>query len=180
MKNTMIRSVLPMLVLAGSLSGCIDSDEQEIKQWMAETKAQTQPHVKAIKPPTDFVPFAYTSNQAVDPFSANKLLIGMEQKSGSNLKPDMDRRKELLESYPLDTIRMVGTIRKAGTVYALLQIDRSVYQVRAGQHLGQDYGLVTSVTEEAVNLKEIVQDATGDWVERMSKLELQESVESKK
>jgi type IV pilus assembly protein PilP len=180
MKNTMIRSVLPALILAGSLSGCIDSDEQEIKQWMAETKAQTHPQVKPIKPPTDFVPFAYTAKDAVDPFSPNKLLIGMERGKASNLKPDLDRRKELLESYPIDTIKMVGTIRKAGVVYALLQIDRSVYQVKAGQHLGQDYGLITSVTEEAVNLKEIVQDATGDWVERMSKLELQQSLESKK
>jgi type IV pilus assembly protein PilP len=55
-----------------------------------------------------------------------------------------------------------------------------VYQVRPGQHAGQNFGLVTTVTEDAVTIKEIVQDAAGDWVERMSKLELQESKENTK
>ena len=75
---------------------------------------------------------------------------------------------------------MVGTMQKAGVVYALLQIDRAVHQVQAGQHLGQNFGLITGVSEGAVSIKEIVQDATGDWVERMSKLELQESKETTK
>jgi type IV pilus assembly protein PilP len=86
----------------------------------------------------------------------------------------------MLEGFPLDAIKMVGTLQKAGVAYALLQIDRSVYQVRTGQHLGQNFGLITSVNEDAVTIKEIVQDATGDWVERMAKLELQDSKESTK
>jgi type IV pilus assembly protein PilP len=64
--------------------------------------------------------------------------------------------------------------------YALLQIDRSVYQVRSGQRIGQNFGLVTRVSETAVDIREVVQDAGGDWVARMSKLELQESKESGK
>jgi type IV pilus assembly protein PilP len=74
----------------------------------------------------------------------------------------------------------VGTLEKSRVMYALLQVDKSVYQVRAGQHVGQNFGLITGITEDAVNVKEIVQDATGDWVERMSKLELQESKENHK
>jgi type IV pilus assembly protein PilP len=92
----------------------------------------------------------------------------------------VDRRKELLESYPLDTIRMVGTIEKKGVVHAVLQVDRAVHQVVVGQHLGQNDGRITSISENAVTLKEIVQDATGDWVERQSRLELQESKENTK
>ena len=75
---------------------------------------------------------------------------------------------------------MVGTIEKRGVIHAVLQIDRAVHQVVVGQHVGQNYGLITGITESAVTLKEIVQDATGDWVERMSKLELQESKEDTK
>ena len=71
-------------------------------------------------------------------------------------------------------------MQKAGVNYALLQIDRAVYQVKAGQRIGQNYGLVTGVGEAAVNIKEVVQDAGGEWVERASKLELQESKEAKK
>jgi type IV pilus assembly protein PilP len=61
-----------------------------------------------------------------------------------------------------------------------VQIDRTVYQVRKGQYVGQNYGLITAVTDDAITVREIVQDAAGDWVERMSKLELQESKESSK
>jgi type IV pilus assembly protein PilP len=69
-------------------------------------------------------------------------------------------------------------LKKGRTVFALLQIDRSVYQVQAGQRLGQNYGLVTSVGETAVNVKETVQDASGEWVERTATLELQDSKEN--
>ena len=125
---------------------------------------------------------SFTANDAIDPFNPNKLLVELAKAAnrGGGVRPDMERRKELLESFPLDTVKMVGTLQKGGVIYALLQIDRSVYQVRPGQHVGQNYGLITSVTEGAVNIKEIVQDATGDWVERMSKLELQESKETTK
>jgi type IV pilus assembly protein PilP len=119
----------------------------------------------------------------VDPFSANKLLAELarlDRKPGGGLKPDMDRRKEFLETFPLDIVKMVGTMEKSKVMYALLQVDKAVYQVRPGQHVGQNFGLITSISDDAVSVKEIVQDATGDWVERVSKLELQESKENQK
>jgi len=167
------------------LSGCGDSDVQEVRAWMKQTDAQAHVAVQPLAEPKTFIPFAYASADAIDPFNPNKLLAELARAariSGGKggLKPDMDRPKELLESYPLDTIKMVGTVQKGGVIYGLLQIDRSVHQVRTGQHIGQNFGLITSVTEGAVNIKEIVQDPTGDWVERISKLELQESKETTK
>jgi type IV pilus assembly protein PilP len=165
------------------LAGCSDSDVKEVKDWMAQVKKETKVAVVPIAEPKTFIPFAYTAREQIDPFSPNKLLAELAraaEKEDSKFKPDMGRRKELLENYPLDTFVMVGVLQKAGIYYALLQIDRAVYQVRVGQRLGQNYGLVTSVTENAINIKEVVQDAGGDWVERMSKLELQESKETKK
>jgi type IV pilus assembly protein PilP len=174
------------LILAAApllLAGCGDSDVQEVRQWMKQTDAQAHVAVQPISEPKTFIPFAYASGDAVDPFNPNKLLAELARENaskGGGLKPDMERRKELLESFPLDTVKMVGTMQKGGIMYALLQIDRSVHQVRTGQHVGQNYGLIVGITEGAVNLKEIVQDATGDWVERMSVLELQESKENNK
>ncbi len=175
------------LILAGALplllAACGDSDVQEVRQWMKQTDAQAHVAVQPISEPKTFIPFAYASGDALDPFNPNKLLAELARENaskGGGLKPDMERRKELLESYPLDAVKMVGTLQKGGTIYALLQIDRAVHQVKTGQHVGQNYGLITSVTDGAVNIKEIVQDATGDWVERMSKLELQESKETTK
>ena len=179
-------SKLSLLILVAApllLAGCGDSDVQEVRQWMRQVDASAHVAVQPLTEPKTFIPFAYASNDAVDPFSPNKLLAELakaERSGGGGLKPDLDRRKEVLESFPLDAVKMVGTIQKGGVNYALLQVDKSVYQAQSGQHVGQNFGLITSVTEGAVNIKEIVQDATGDWVERMSKLELQESKENTK
>ena len=165
------------------LTGCSDSDVKEVKDWMAQVKKDTKVAVVPLREPKTFIPFAYTTREATDPFSPNKLLAELAkaaEKNDSKFKPDMGRRKELLENYPLDTFVMVGVMQKAGTSYALLQIDRAVHQVKVGQRIGQNYGLVTAVSESAINIKEVVQDAGGEWVERMSKLELQESKETKK
>ena len=178
----LLKQGLPALAVAVLLAGCGDSDEQEVRQWMKQIDAESHVAVPPLAPPKTFIPVVYASNGAVDPFNPNKLLVGLAKAAnrGGGVRPDMERRKELLESYPLDTVKMVGTLQKGGVIYALLQIDRAVHQVRAGQHVGQNVSLITGVSDNAVNIKEIVQDAAGDWVERMSKLELQESKETTK
>lgn len=174
--------LLGAALLSCVLTGCGGSDELEVRQWMDQVRQQAQVRVQPLAEPKNFQPFAYAAGEAIDPFSQNKLLVELAKldKSNGGLKPDLARRKEVLESYPLDTIKMVGTLQKAGVIYALLQIDRAVHQVKAGQHLGQNFGLITRIGEESVTIKEIVQDAGGDWVERMSTLELQESKENGK
>ncbi|MDB5906132.1 MAG: pilus assembly protein PilP [Massilia sp.] len=165
------------------LAGCSDRDVKEVRDWMGQVKKDTKIRVVPLAEPKTFIPFAYTARDAVDPFSQNKLLAELAraaEKSDNPNKPDMTRRRELLETYPLDTFVMVGVLQKGGINYALLQLDRAVHQVKVGQRIGQNYGLVTGVTENTINIREVVQDAGGEWVERMSKLELQESKENKK
>ena len=170
-------------LLALLLAGCGDSDVKEVHAWMDQVKQETRPAVKPLAEPKDFIPFAYSDREAVDPFSQNKLLNQLAQAAEASPnpnKPDLQRPRELLESFPLDTMQMVGTLQKSGVNYALLQIDRSVYQVRAGQRIGQNFGLVTRVGDDAINIREVVQDAAGEWVERLAKLELQSSKENRK
>jgi type IV pilus assembly protein PilP len=172
-----------LLLAALLLAGCSDSDVKEVRDWMAQVKKETRPAVKPLPEPKEFIPYAYNAKEAVDPFSPNKLLVELAkaaEASDNPLKPDARRPKELLENYPLDTMRMVGTLQKGGVNYALLQIDKSVFQVKTGQRLGQNYGMVTHVTEAGVDIRETVQDAAGEWVERTAKLELQESKETGK
>jgi len=171
-------------LLAGLLlAGCSDSNVREVRTWMDQVKQDTKVSIKPLQEPKDFIPFAYGAKDAVDPFSPNKLLaeLAREGAASSNpFKPDMDRRRELMESFPLDTMSMVGIIQKGGINYALLQVDRTLYQVKTGQRIGQNFGIVTKVGEQEVAVREVVQDAGGEWVERMSKLELQESKEKTK
>lgn len=172
-----------MLALAFMLAACSDSDVREVQQWMADTEKKTKVTVKPLAEPKTFTAFAYQAGDAIEPFSQNKLLAELARTDAGStnpLKPDTERRRELLETFPLDTMQMVGVLQKGGDNHALLQVDRAVHQVRAGQRIGQNFGVITSVTEQAVNIREVVQDATGDWVERMSKLELQDSKESTK
>ncbi|MYM21260.1 pilus assembly protein PilP [Duganella sp. FT135W] len=182
--NTLTLRLLMALPLLASLAGCGESDVQEVRTWMKQVDAQTKVQVPPLAEPKTFIPFAYARKDELDPFNPNKLLAELAKLAAAGghngIKPDTERRKELLETFPLDTIKMVGTIEKKGVIYAVLQVDRAVHQVVVGQHLGQNFGRITSIDDSAVSLKEIVQDATGDWVERVSKLELQESKENTK
>lgn len=179
----MTKKLLPVLLGATLLAGCSDSDVAEVNTWMDGVKKSTKVNVEPISEPKTFIPFAYGVRDEVDPFDPNKLLAELARAAASGhnpLRPDMERRREFLETFPIDTMKMVGTMNKGGVSYGLIQIDRAVYQVKVGQRLGQNFGMVTGVAEAAISIKETVQDAGGEWVERASKLELQESKETMK
>ncbi|MGV8897840.1 MAG: pilus assembly protein PilP [Burkholderiaceae bacterium] len=169
---------LPLALLLASLGGCSDNDQLELTQWMKDVKRDTKIVTRKIEEPKQFTPFVYSAADAVDPYNPIKLSVAlakMRAKTNGMLKPDFDRRREVLESYPLDTLKMVGTLRKPGLSYALLQVDKAVYQIKVGNYVGQNFGIVTKVTETGLDIKESVQDASGEWTVREVKLELQES-----
>lgn len=175
--------LVPALALAALLAGCGEGDVQEVRDWMKKVQRETVPAVKPLPEPKDFVPYAYNPGEAVEPFSEAKLLNEMARAAASSpnpLQPDANRPREVLENYPLDTMRMVGTLQKAGVSYALVQIDASIFQVKAGQRIGQNHGLVTRISEGAIDIREVVQDPTGDWVERKATIELADSKETGK
>lgn len=163
--------------LIASLGGCGDGGVQEIKEWMNDVRLHTKVSIPQLSPPKTFTPFVYAGKGSVDPYSPTKLAVAFAklQANSTGLKPDFERRREPLENYPIDTLKMVGTLQKPGLSYALIEADRTVYQVKTGNYMGQNFGMVTAISETAVELKEIVQDASGEWVERKAKLELQET-----
>lgn len=159
------------------LAGCGDGSEQEVRAWMEEVRAQTPISVVKIPAPKTFNPYTYPAPDELDPYSPAKMQVAFAKADAnkkSGLQPDLNRRKEPLESFPLDTLVMVGTLQKPGLTYGLLRAGGNVFQVKVGNHIGQNFGLVTRVTDNAVELREIVRDASGEWTERNAKLELQE------
>jgi type IV pilus assembly protein PilP len=161
------------------LAGCGSSGEDELRQWMAEQRQQAKPKVQPISEPKPFKPESYMGQGAADPFSKSKLTQALKNLSGPSannalIAPELKRRKEALEAFPLDTMTMVGSLIKEGRPIALIKADNLLHQVRVGNYLGPNYGRITKITETEVTLREIVQDAANDWVTRPATLQLQE------
>jgi len=166
--------------LVALLSACGNSSSDDIQQWIAAERDQARPRVVPIPEPKQFVPEQYRNNDAVEPFSSLKLTLALKRDASqttSNAKlvaPELARRKEHLEEFPIDTMSMVGSLVKAGQPVALVKVENLLYQVKLGSYLGQNYGKVTKITETELSLREIVQDSGGEWVERVATLQLQE------
>jgi type IV pilus assembly protein PilP len=176
----MPHKVLIALILIGFLYGCGASSEDDIRQWMVEERNQTRPKVTPIPAPKQFKPESYTNATALEPFSNQKLTQALKRDSaqvaanGALVAPELARRKEPMESFPVDSMALVGSIIKAGQPVALVKVDNLLYQVKLGSYLGLNFGRVMKITETEVTLREIVQDAVGEWIERVATLQLQE------
>ena len=175
--TTVLRNLAMLACAAASLSACSGSND-ELRQWMADTRKEVKPITPTLAEPKTFEPFLYRDQTDVDPFDPSKVahaLKALSNKSTTGLAPDLSRRREPLEAFPLDAITMVGTLQRPNLRYALLRADNVVYQVKVGNYIGQNFGIVTKIDENGVDIKEIVQDAAGEWVERPTTLQLQES-----
>jgi type IV pilus assembly protein PilP len=165
-----------LLVAAAVLVGC-GADIDELQQWMEQQRREVKPNVPPLQAPKKFDPQPYAAADAVEPFSTQKLAVALkrdERAPSSLLAGELKRRKEPLEAYPLDSMSMVGSVDKQGRPFALLRVEGLLYQVKVGDYMGQNYGRVQRISETEVVLREVVQDAAGEWIERNSTLQLLE------
>lgn len=168
------------LVGLSLVAACSSSDEEQLQQWMTEQRNQTRSRVARLPEPTKFTPQAYTQDSVIEPFSDQKLAQALKRDAGQPaatsalINPELARRKQPLEASPLDAVAMVGSLIKAGQPVALVRVENLLYQVRVGNYMGQNYGKVTKVSETGISLREIVQDAAGEWIERTATIQLQE------
>jgi type IV pilus assembly protein PilP len=161
------------------LSAC-ESGQEDMQRWMVEQRAQVKPSVPPISEPKKFTPQAYTEASSFEPFNILKLTQALRRESNQPstselIAPELARRKEPLEAFPLDAMAMVGSMNRSGQPVALVRVDKLLYKVRVGEYLGLNYGRITRINETELGLREIVQDAAGEWIERVATLQLQES-----
>jgi len=171
-----LTAIAVVAALTAGLSGC-GAEQEELQSWMDQQRREAKPNVPPLLPPKRFDPQPYEQAQAVEPFSNQKLAVALKQEArqpNSLFAGEMNRRKEPLEAYPLDSMSMVGSVARSGRPTALLKVDSLLYQVKVGEYLGQNYGKVTKISETEVTLREVVQDAAGEWIERPAALQLQE------
>jgi type IV pilus assembly protein PilP len=158
-----------VLFIAGCGEGFSD-----LRTFVKDSEKTVVRKIESLPEVKPFTPFAYDGFDLPDPFKPRKLAIKQDN-AGANA-PDLNRRKEALESFPLEQLKMVGTLYQAGVMYALVRADKTVYRIKKGNYLGQNFGLIVDITESEIKLKEIVQDTAGDWAERESVLPLLESL----
>ena len=166
----MKRLILPAALLA--LAGC-SSEGDELRQFVQNSDKGLPRRIEPLPAVKPFEPFTYEGFDLPDPFKPRKLTANKEG-PGGGLAPDLNRRKEPLEAFPLEQLKMVGTLTQGNDTYALVRADKTLYRVKKGNYMGQNFGLITDVTDGEIKLKEIVQDSAGDWAERQSVLPLLE------
>ena len=162
---------LPTLVLVLGLAGCGGGNMQDLQTFVTETGKDMQGKIEPLPEVKVYEPFSYNAFDLPDPFKPRKLSTG----GGGGMQPDFNRPKEPLESFSLETLKMVGMLSRQGVIHAVIKTpDNAIYHVKKGNYAGQNFGLITQITDSEVSLREIVQDSAGDWSERTSALILQE------
>ena len=169
------------LVLVAALLAACSNGQDEIAAWMAQQRATVQPKVEPVQGPQAHVPQAYLGAAGVSPFNEANLTVLLQAQADAPavsglLAAELQRRQEPLEAVPLDTLTMVGLLRRGNEWVALVRSGQLIHQVRRGNHMGQNYGRITAISETQITLREIAQDPTGAWVERSTTLYLQEGV----
>lgn len=168
-----------ILLACLGLAACGGEEHQDLRQWMKDSTKDFKGKVPPLPALKIFPTVAFEAGDLLDPYNPAK--IEPERKAGGGgVKPDIDRRKEPLESYPLESLRMVGTLIKGKMVHALIQADRNIHQVKIGNYMGQNFGIVTDISETELKLKELVPDSLGDYMERTNTLQLQEKQQEAK
>lgn len=176
-----------LVALCGVLGGCFGGDHEELRQWMAENTKDMRGSVPKLPEVLPYQPVPYDVEGVLDPFKPNKIEPESKYKQaagkGGAFQPDFEARElrnSLLEKYPVESLKMIGYLNVNNRPMAVIQADDKVKQIKVGDYIGLDFGMVTQISDKEVELRELIQDSAGDWSERKSSLYLQSKEGSKK
>ena len=157
------------------LTGCMETDHDDLQVWMANERARHMPKVSTPFVPADYHPPAYTLPQGLEPFSRQRLLYAASVENTMPVKPTSESSVQAtppLEASPLAGMRLVGSLQKGGQPVALLRVNGLLYSVRVGDRLGQDQGRVSAITLSELVLREVATNLDGQLTERVVSLTL--------
>lgn len=178
---------LMLVALCGILGACSGGDHEELKQWMTENTKDLRGNIPKLPEVKAYQPVPYDIEGMLDPFKPGKIEPESKNKQGSGnggaFQPDFEARElrnSLLEKYPIESLKMIGYLNVNHRPIAVVQVEDKVKQLKVGEYVGLDFGMVTRITDKEVVLRELIQDSAGDWSERTSSLYLQGKEGSKK
>jgi type IV pilus assembly protein PilP len=161
------------------LAGCSTEPNEDLRKWVKESEEKVTQQIEPLPEVSPYQGFTYAGDDLFEPFKPRKL-VDQNKKDSANKGPDLERRKELLESYPLDQLTFVGTMEQSKTNYALIKADNTIHRVKSGNYLGQNFGQIVVINETEVLLRESIQDSEGEWKESDAALQLVDELEKKK
>lgn len=171
----MKRAFPPLMLAFFLLTGCSSDGLDDLRDFVKNAHADRKPSIESLPEIKPYEAFAYAASDLTNPFSSANLRPQSLQAKLSGPRPDMNRRKEPLEDFPLDALKMVGTLSKGKQSWGIIQTtEGAVYRVQNGNHLGQNFGRITRVTDEKIDLIELIQGALGEWVEREASIAIQD------
>lgn len=166
------------LVSVLNLTGCSNDDNTDLKTFIADVKARPKGTIEPLPEIKPIEPFVFKPEGLRDPFKSISDTEEAEEAAiatGNGVKPDTSRRKEELESYPLDSLRMVGTVVMKSNLWGLVKAsDKTIYRVQVGNYMGKNYGKIIRIQNDKIELMEIVPDMPGTWREQQTSLALTE------
>ncbi len=162
------------LALVMVLAGC-NPPADDLEAWMAGQRQRQQPRPVPAVQAVASEPLRYEPGTREDPFDAGRLSMPRNAPRDDGLAPDLRRAREPLESYPLGSLRLVGSLRRGPEVVALVEADRLIHQVRVGNHLGQDFGRVVAIGDNGIDIDELVREGGDAWIRRRARLQLREN-----
>ena len=171
-----LRSFFSISILVG-ISAC-NQGFNDLQQFVNQTKAKPPGRVEPIPPFVPYQNFEYTSQNLRDPFKLvdfrrPEQIDDTINANATGPRPDIDRPREPLEDFPLDTLRFKGTVTKDNTKWGLIFApDNTIHRVLEGNYLGQNHGRVISLTDVEIKLTEIVPDGLGNYIERSAAIAL--------
>lgn len=168
------------LMLTLGFAGCGSSETDDLKLWMDEQSQNMRGKVDKLEPVIQYEPFIYNSFELVDPFSSAKMEVAKRNRIKSAGAPDDTRQKEPLEAYDLEKLRMKGTLLNKKGMLAIIETpDKATYSAKVGSFMGQNFGVITKISDSEITLKETIEDSSGEWVERITTLPLEEQEQTK-
>lgn len=168
MSSLSLRSGMLLLVLASAALTACSGGRGDLEKWTAEVRAKPAPPLDPLPVMQQFETFEYTAQGMRDPFDQ-----AFSGDGSTGPRPDANRRRQTLEAFPLDSLKMVGSLGSGSSLVALVMApDKVTYRIQPGAYMGQSDGRVTAVYEDRIELVELVPDGAGGWLERPAKLAL--------
>jgi type IV pilus assembly protein PilP len=174
----LLRTPAVAFAAAAALAACGGDEHKELRQELAEATKDFRGQVPPLPQVKPYEPVPYTADGMIDPFRPERIDVaqgGRRENLNEKIAEQEKRIKEPLEAFPLESIVMLGTITQDKETFALVKAGPNLYRVRKGMYMGQNFGVITGIDETQISLKELVQDAAGEWVERASSLQLVEA-----